>query len=673
MEYRIARRWLPAVSDVNLAINPVQIHGLVGESGSGKSTLGLAMMRYLARNARITEGTIDFDGADLVQLPLRTIEGVWGGKMGLVPQNPMDALNPSLKIARQMTELTRLHLGIGKSEARDRAVSALARVQIADPEQVIDRYPHQLSGGMLQRVMIAMAMSTRPKLTILDEPTTALDVTTQAVILDLIRDLIKAEKAAALYVSHDLGTVAQLCDFVTVLYAGEVMESAGVAELFAQPKHPYTAGLLACLPSESAEEESRLATIPGVAPSLSERGSACVFADRCPLALDKCRTTKPPLEETEDGRLVRCWRHKEVAAGTVNPVSAQDHPHEHTAPHHRTVLTARRIEKSFGEKRFISRLTGSKGSVVRAVKDVSVDVRQRSTFGLVGESGSGKTTLARALLALAVADSGEIRLNNKPIGLELKPRDNEVLRNLRIVFQNPEDALNPYQSVGQTLSRTLRKLSSEKRFSAAERRTHVEALLDEVGLSADYYDRRPPMLSGGEKQRVVIARAFASHPDLIIADEPTSSLDVSVQAVILNLLKDLRAEEGASYIVISHDLEVVAYLADHIAVMYLGEIVEQGGNQEVMSFPSHPYTEALLSAAPVPDPSVKTRAVTLDGDIPSPRNRPTGCPFHTRCPRKLGTICETTEPPVRQVSEFHEIRCHHEPDALLKMQSGGNK
>ena len=671
LEYRIGRRWLPAVSDVDLTINPVQIHGLVGESGSGKSTLGLAMMRFLARNARITTGSIDFDGTDLVQLPRQEIERVWGGKMGLVPQNPMDALNPSLKIARQMTELTRLHLGIGGAEARQRAVASLARVQIADPEQVIDRYPHQLSGGMLQRVMIAMAMSTRPKLTILDEPTTALDVTTQAVILDLIRNLIKTEEAAALYVSHDLGTVAQLCDFVTVLYAGEVMESADVSELFARPRHPYTAGLLACLPSESAEEESRLATIPGVAPSLAGRGSACVFADRCPLAVDKCRTQKPPLEETTDGRLVRCWRHEEVAAGTVNPVTVQQHPHEQAIPRNRSVLVASGMEKSFGEKRFISRLTGKGSTAVQAVKGVSIDVKQRSTFGLVGESGSGKTTLARTILALAEADSGEIRLGDTPISLRLRSRDKGVLKNLRIVFQNPGDALNPYQSVGQTLSRTLKKLAPEQGQTSAERRAHVEALLDEVGLSADYYDRRPPMLSGGEKQRVVIARAFASHPDLIVADEPTSSLDVSVQAVILNLLKDLRAEEGASYIVISHDLEVVAYLADHIAVMYLGEIVEQGGNKEVMSFPSHPYTEALLSAAPVPDPSVTTRAVTLDGDIPSPRNRPTGCPFHTRCPRKIGRICETTEPPVRQVSEFHEIRCHHEADTLLEMQQGG--
>jgi len=682
VDYRIGNRWLSAIHDVDLTIDPLQIHGLVGESGSGKSTLGLAMMRYLARNARITEGAIRFGDDDLRTLGERDIERVWGAQISLVPQNPMDALNPSLRISRQMTEVTRLHLGLSASEAAERAIEALGHVQIADPERVITRYPHQLSGGMLQRVMVAMALSTRPRLLVLDEPTTALDVTTQAVILDLLRDLIHEEEAAALYVSHDLGTVAQLCDFVTVLYAGEVMESAPVGELFARPRHPYTAGLLACLPSSVHVEESRLATIEGVAPSLAGRGSACVFAPRCPLATDQCRGEKPPLEDTGDGRLVRCWRWREIDRGELVPFPGNEERHEDSAPRSGWVLHATGMAKRFGSKTLVHRITRQTPDYVQALDDVSVHVFERSTFGLVGESGSGKTTLARTLLALVEADTGEIRLQDRPVSLRLRDRDRETLRELRIVFQNPNDSLNPYRTVGQTIGRTIRKLgrSGQGGTSAAggaapdgtsSLRQQVEQLLVAVGLSEDYYDRRPTQLSGGEKQRVAVARAFAPHPALIVADEPTSSLDVSVQAVILNLLKDLRAREGASYIVISHDLEVVSYLSDHIAVMYLGEIVEQGSNADVNNFPSHPYTEALLSAAPVPDPAARHEPITLEGDVPSPRERPSGCPFHTRCPRKIGRVCETDRPPVRADESGHEIRCHYTFEELERMQREG--
>ncbi len=692
VEYRIDNRWLSAIHDVDLAINPLQIHGLVGESGSGKSTLGLAMMRYLARNARITEGRIRFGDDDLRTLGERAIERVWGAQIGLVPQNPMDALNPSLRISRQMTEITRLHLGLTGAEATERAIEALGHVQIADPERVITRYPHQLSGGMLQRVMIAMALSTRPRLLVLDEPTTALDVTTQAVILDLLRDLIHEDEAAALYVSHDLATVAQLCDYVTVLYAGEVMESAPVGDLFASPRHPYTAGLMACLPSAARGEESRLATIEGVAPSLAARGSACVFAPRCPLAVEQCRSEKPPLEDTGDGRLVRCWRWREIDRGEIVAFPEREERHEESTPRSEWILHATGMAKRFGTKSLVHRITRRTPDYVQALDDVSVHVFERSTFGLVGESGSGKTTLARTLLALVEADAGRIRLQERPISLRLRDRDRETLRELRIVFQNPNDSLNPYRTVGQTIGRTLRKLARNAggegagadasnpgatgsrvsgRGRKASIRAEVERLLVAVGLSADYYDRRPTQLSGGEKQRVAVARAFAPHPALIVADEPTSSLDVSVQAVILNLLKDLRAREGASYIVISHDLEVVSYLSDHIAVMYLGEIVEQGGNADVVNFPSHPYTEALLSAAPVPDPSAAHEPIALDGDVPSPRERPSGCPFHTRCPRKIGPICETERPPVRTDDAGHEIRCHYTFDELERMQRAG--
>ncbi len=672
IDYRIGHAWLEAVRKVDLRINPLQIHGLVGESGSGKSTIAMAMIHYLSRNARISGGRIIFDDRDLRSVSDKELKEIWGNRIGLVPQNTMDSLNPSLRISRQMTEVTRHHLGLTEAEAHQGAAEALGHVQIADPERVLSRYPHQLSGGMVQRVMIAMALSTRPRLVILDEPTTALDVTTQAVILDLFRGLIKEEQAAALYVSHDLGTVAQLCDYVTVLYAGEVMESAPVEELFARPRHPYTAGLMACLPSSAGGYESRLTNIDGVAPGLGSRSAACVFADRCPLATAQCRSSKPPLEDTGDGRSVRCWRWQEMAAGTVAPFEHSTPMEAVTPPKRSHVLTATDMSKRFAEKRFLGRLTGAHQGGVQALRQVSVQVNTRSTFGLVGESGSGKTTLARSILALIRADGGSLALRDQPISLDLKKRDRETLRNLRTVFQNPDDSLNPYRTVGQTIGRTIRKLSDTSK-GRGEVRAMVEQLLLAVGLSEEYYDRKPAYLSGGEKQRVAIARAFAPNPALVIADEPTSSLDVSVQAVILNLLKDLRATEGASYIVISHDLEVVSYLADHIAVMYLGEIVEQGGRDAILGFPSHPYTEALLSAAPTPDPSVRHRPIALRGEVPSPRNRPSGCPFHTRCPRKIGDICETQAPPTRVGEDGHEIRCHYPLEQLRDLQEDGTE
>ncbi|MFP4330163.1 MAG: dipeptide ABC transporter ATP-binding protein [Spirochaetaceae bacterium] len=670
VEYRIRQNWFNAVRDVDLSINPVQIHGLVGESGSGKSTLGMAMIHYLPRNARISEGEVLFGERDLRRAGAREMESIWGNQVSVVPQNTMDSLNPSLRISRQMVEPTRRHLGYSQEEALEKAQEALRHVQIADPRQVLDRYPHELSGGMLQRVMIAMALSTRPKLVLLDEPTTALDVTTQAVILDLLRNLIKEEEAAALYVSHDLGTVAHLCDYVTVMYAGEVMESAPVSELFASPRHPYTAGLLACLPAYSEGHETRLTTIEGVAPALGSRSEACVFSDRCPLATEKCRSEKPPLEVIGENRTVRCWRWEEMAEGSLKPFTTSTGAEKVEADDSATVLEAGQMSKRFGSPSLLDRLSRKPLEYVQALRDVSIKVRARSTFGIVGESGSGKTTLARSVLALIKADTGELALAGAPISLDLKKRDKEVLRNLRIVFQNPDDSLNPYRTVGETIDRTIKKLVPEKLDRRELRRRSTE-ILEAVGLSREYYNRRPVMLSGGEKQRVAIARAFAPNPSLIVADEPTSSLDVSVQAVILNLLKDLRAREGASYIVISHDLEVVSYLADHIAVMYLGEIVEQGSVAAVLNFPSHPYTEALLSAAPTPDPSVPHQPIALGGEIPSPRNRPSGCPFHTRCPRKIGPICEEQEPPVRVAESGHEVRCHYPLEELRALQNAG--
>lgn len=658
IDYIIQGKWFNVLHDINLAVQPLQIHGLVGESGSGKSTLGLALMRYLAGNARIVRGQIWFSDCDLAQCSLAELRKIWGRSIALVPQNPLDSLNPSMTIGAQMREVTQLHLGLTHQASHKRACEALEQVRIADPEQVLRRYPHQISGGMQQRVMIALALSTRPRLLVLDEPTTALDVTTQAVILDLIRDLVHEEQAAALYISHDLGTIAQVCDYVTVLYSGEVMEASTVEDLFQHPRHPYTIGLLNSLPGSTTGTESRLSVIPGVAPSLSERPSACVFAARCVAADDQCRAEKPPLESVLSERSIRCWHWQELDRKSLNPIQPEQSTFsEMTSMSPHPVLQATQLTKSFGEQTWLDQILRRSSKPVIAVDNISLQVATRSTLGIVGESGSGKTTLARIIVALSTADQGDIRLLNQVISLKLAERDRETLRNLRMVFQNPNDALNPYISIGDAIARTIQRLNPE-----ALRRTQIHErvleVLDAVGLTTLYYDRFPNQLSGGEKQRVAIARAFAAHPALIIADEPTSSLDVSVQAVILNLLKDLRAQESMSYVLISHDLDVIRYMADWIIVMYLGEIVEQGSAEHLSGVPLHPYTEALLSAVPAPDPSKTLRSIRLEGDVPSPRNKPTGCPFHTRCPRKIGDVCAQAAPPIQHDDGGHWIRCH---------------
>jgi peptide/nickel transport system ATP-binding protein len=669
IEYKLGRRWYNAVRDISMTLSPLEIHGLVGESGSGKSTLGLALMRYLADNARIASGKILLDGDDLVPKSETEMSRIWGSKLSLVPQNPLSSLNPSYSVGEQIAEITRRHEHLNHNQANARAVEMLRRVKIADPELIARQYPHQLSGGMRQRVTIAMALSTQPRLLVLDEPTTALDVTTQATILDLFRELIQQENGAALYVSHNLGTVAQLCDHVTVLYGGEVMESAPVRELYHKPLNPYTIGLLASLPRHIEASETRLPAIEGVAPALTERPAACVFSTRCPAAIDICHRVKPALEQTPDGRLVKCHRWEEIASGELELATAPQPEVASAPPRAGHVMKANHIHKQFDDGNFVDRLLGKPNRPIRAVDDVSLNIQARSTFGLVGESGSGKTTLARAIVALTPADKGELELLDVPLSLSLNDRTKEALGNLQMVFQNPNDTLNPYRTVGNALARTLRLLDHQRRYTRAELRTRVAELLNAVRLPASYATRYPNELSGGEKQRVAIARAFAANPALVVADEPTSSLDVSVQAVVLNLLKDLRAREGASYMLISHDLDVVSYLSDWIAVMYLGQVVEEGSAAHVYAAPSHPYTEALVSAIPIPDPDASRSIIRLEGDIPSARNIPTGCRFHTRCPRKLGKICEEQLPPWRDAGDGHRILCHIPIEDLIALQT----
>lgn len=672
--YKVGGNWLDAVHDVSLRVEAGQVYGIVGESGSGKSTLALAVMRYLGENGEIRGGTITLDGADLTSKTTAELRELWGGQIGLVPQDPMASLNPSLPVGEQIAEIARRHGGLNRADSELRAVAMLASVRVPDPADVARRYPHQLSGGMQQRVVIAMALVANPRLLVLDEPTTNLDVTTEAVVLDLFAELLAEYHSATLFVTHNLGLIARMCDRVGVMYAGELMEDADMRGLFKMPLHPYTIGLINCIPKPGANKrETVLKTIPGQIPALADRPMACVFADRCPAALDVCRTVKPPLESAGDGRFVRCHRWREIAAGELRVFDFDGQPVAVSAASalepDQDLLTIADLKVQFGRGNAVERLIDpDKRAPVKAVDGVTLTIQRGQTLGLVGESGSGKTTLARSVVGLVDVGTGQIDLPDASLNQAAEMRPHQTLRRLQMVFQNPEESLNPYHTVGDALRRPLITLAGK---THAEADTLALELLNAVHLPQNYAERLPSELSGGEKQRIAIARAFAAQPDLIVCDEPVSALDVSVQASILNLLAELQRERGTSYLFISHDLAVVGYLADRIAVIYLGQIVEVSDAEGFFRAPHHPYTEALLSAIPVADPDGQRARIRLEGDPPSAVNPPCGCRFHTRCPRFLGEICETVEPPWQADGNGRQYRCHIPPDELARLQGQG--
>jgi peptide/nickel transport system ATP-binding protein len=672
ISYKVGREWIRAVRDFRIDVQAGQIVGVVGESGSGKSTVATGIMRYLAANGRTESGSlIEFMGEDLTHKPRSAMGHIWGARMSMVPQNPGAALNPSIRVGEQVAEIARRHMDLDQPAAVAEVIAAFRRVRLGDPEGILARYPHELSGGMQQRVVIAMALITSPQLLILDEPTTSLDVTTEAVILDLVQELIRAGQAGALYVTHNLGVVAQLCDRVVVMYAGEIMEEASVQNLFEQPFHPYTLGLLNSVPRlGQTKRDAALMTIPGRPPALTNLPQGCVYEPRCPLAIDICRT-KPPLEVPAEGRLVRCHRWEEIASRAVDVVSqarAGVEALDLGALERDRLLTVENLTKHFPVRRsLIDFLRGKKPAPVRAVDGVNLGVQKGRTLGLVGESGSGKTTLSRVIIGLEDRTAGTIDLLGADIVGDVRERGKDILSRLQMVFQNPQDSLNPYLTVGQAIRRPLIKLAG---LSRAEADQEVRRLLHAVNLRGEYAERFPGELSGGEKQRVAVARAFASNPALIICDEPVSSLDVSVQSAVLNLLSRLQEDRDTSYLFISHDLAVVGYLADYLAVMYLGQLFEVGYGRDLFTPPLHPYTEALVSAIPVADPQHQTQGVRLSGDVPNPRFMPTGCRFHTRCPRKIGAICEQEVPPWRDDGDGHYIRCHIPLEDLRVLQRG---
>lgn len=672
--YETRKGRLKALDDVNFSVRTGEALALVGESGSGKSTIALATMGLLGPEAVIS-GRISFENRDLSQLPAEERRNIRGRDISVVFQDPFTSLNPSLPIGVQVAEPLIHHLGLPRDEAMKRAVSALAEVGLPYPKSLISAYPHQLSGGMQQRVLIATALVCDPKLVVLDEPTTALDVTVEARILDLLDEIRRSRQIGMLFITHNLGVVNRIADRVCVIYAGRIVEIGEKNDVLGAPSHPYTKGLLASLPRLTARErQKRLAPIGGRFPDLTALPAGCVFAPRCPFAESKCNEPQS-LQPLDKDHAARCWKTGELQHV---PWPASDHATSTIArvPAKQGELAVRDLSKTYT-------LGGRGGTIrwarcfglpwptierqrLRAVGGVSFAIPAGEVLGLVGESGSGKSTLARLTIRLIEPDGGEIVFNGRNVN-ELRGAALKAFRrSAQIVFQNPDSSLNPRRTVGEAVARAV-KLHTD--VPGKERRKHVESLMDRVGLSRSYYDRYPHQLSGGEKQRIGIARALATNPMLVVCDEPVSALDVSVQATVLNLLSDLRDQFNLAYLLISHDLSVVAHIADRIAVMYAGKIVEAGSTAAVLEPPYHPYTEALLAAIPLPDPALAGRHRTvLKSDVTNARVE-TGCPFHTRCARKLGTICETVAPPVVEGVPGHSIVCHISLKDLKKVDS----
>ena len=653
LAYRVRGNDREAIRGVTFTINRGESYGLVGESGCGKSTVAYAAMRYLPSNAKITAGSIVLDGNDMLHMDEGDLRKLRATSVSMVYQNPGTALNPTIRAGNQLME-SFVIAGTPRAQAREKALAMLRRVQISDPEGVMSRYSHQLSGGMQQRVVIAMALASTPTLLILDEPTTGLDATVEAEVLDLIRKLRADFGTSVLFISHNLGVIARMCDRVGVLYAGRMVEEGPAWELLTNPRHPYTVGLLRCIPRWGLSKElGALDTIPGFPPGIGATVKGCVFADRCGLVQDICRTQEPGLDPVSAAHSSRC-HFSDIAQNL--PRTERDMVSRPPVPETgRSALSIRSLRRTMVQQ----------GNSFQALAGIDLEIAAGEVFGLVGESGSGKTTLARTVIGLGVPDAGsEIDLEGQRLAASVGRRSRDQVRAIQIVFQNPDASLNRRHSVRQILGRALTKLMGLR---GAQRSRRIVELSESVRLDAALLDALPRQLSGGLKQRVGIARAFAGEPHLVICDEPTSALDVSVQAAILNLLVRLQRDRNLSYIFISHDLGVVRYISDRIGVLYLGRLMEVGTADAVFSAPHHPYTEALLSAAPSLEVREEHR-IRLEGDIPSAAKPPSGCVFHTRCPRKIGPICENEQPALLEEEPGHFIRCHIPIEELRRLQ-----
>ncbi|MDG1737730.1 MAG: ABC transporter ATP-binding protein [Paracoccaceae bacterium] len=662
-------REIPAVMDFSCTVQPGEAMGLVGESGCGKSTVALGVMQDLGVNGKTVGGSIKFKGRDLNKMSPEELRDIRGNEIAMIYQEPMASLNPAMKIGKQLMEVPMIHEGVSEAEAYDRALEVVTDVKLPDPDRILKSFPHQLSGGQQQRIVIAMALMSKPSLLILDEPTTALDVTVEAAVVELVKDLGKKYGTSMLFISHNLGLILETCDRICVMYSGEAVEAGSIDDVFDHMQHPYTQALFRSIPLPGADKNAHpLVAIPGNFPLPHERPNGCNFGPRCNYfeegRCDGGDIKMAPVQgfERHDSR---CLKFEEIDWDA--PVEAGDKS-EKTKPG-KVVLKMDNLKKYY-EVAANAMFGGGDKKVVKANETLSFEARESETLAIVGESGCGKSTFAKVLMGLETATDGEILLDGKNIeGTAIQDRDTKTVADIQMVFQNPFDTLNPSMTIGRQIIRALEVFGVGD--SEEARRDRMLQLLDLVKLPRAFADRMPRQLSGGQKQRVGIARAFAGDARIVVADEPVSALDVSVQAAVTDLLMEIQREHKTTLLFISHDLSIVRYLSDRVMVMYLGHVVELGSTDQVFAPPYHPYTEALLSAVPIADTSIEKKHIVLEGDIPSAMDPPSGCPFQTRCRWKdkvAGGLCEQEVPEQKTLADGHEIKCHLSQEELDGME-----